>query len=458
MSNHFTFVLNGKEKKVVSSPTKTLLNYLRANNYVGTKEGCAEGDCGACSVVVIAKNANGKPQYQVVNSCLLPLGSVAHKSIITVEGLTNIKGKLHPIQQKMVDLGGSQCGYCTPGFIMSMFAAYYTGEQESSLEGNLCRCTGYIPIRKALNFLPTPSQNDIFLVKLNQATVQDTEFNHPKFFRPTSLNKVFELLKKYNKAQIIAGGTDIVLSTYQKHLADLLWISIEAIPKLKVITETKNYYLLGAGTTLSHLETELVNKSPILGTVLRHFAARQIRNRATLGGNLATASPVGDLSVALLALDADLVLESLNNKRVVPISKFFLGYRQTTLKPNELITQIIIPKILPLGTAKNFSQAYKVSKRAVEDISTVSACFNIVVDDSNTIIKARLAYGGIAATPVRATNVEQLLVGKLWNKQTVMDAKQVLSSTFSPLSDLRGSSKYRNMLVGNLFEKFFVSL
>jgi xanthine dehydrogenase small subunit len=451
--------LNG-ETVVIENSMMTLLEYLRASRRTGTKEGCADGDCGACTVAVVGQDAEGKPHYQAMNSCILPLGSLTGKDIITVEGISN--GYLHPVQEAMVKTGGSQCGYCTPGFIMSMFASYYDGKVDgSSVEGNLCRCTGYLPIRKAMQLLGKPSEEDDFLNRLNVKSERlkvNASFNlQPSTFNlPTSLSEVFDLLEQHPNATLIAGGTDLglELSHHRKTFERL--ISLEHIAELKVSSNTDDALEIGAGVSLTHIEKKLHGIFPALDEMIHWFAARQIRNRATIGGNLGTASPIGDLPPVLLSLDASVKLASKSGEHVVPLSKFFTGYRQTLLQQGEVIVSVILPKELSRGAIKRFSQAYKVAKRGTDDISSVAASFVIDIDRNDSIVHARLAYGGVAATPARALEVESSLIGKRWNKKTVQLAKEKLSTTFQPLSDFRASATYRNKLVANLFEKFFV--
>ncbi len=463
-------VINGQSVSI-TKPTLTLLEYLRESRRTGTKEGCADGDCGACTVAVIGEDAEGKPHYQAMNSCIVPLGSLAGREVITVEGISN--RQLHPVQKAMVETAGSQCGYCTPGFIMSMFTAYYDGKvDDSSIEGNLCRCTGYLPIRKAAQALGEPAAEDTFAQKLRDrggAGEQGRKGNKSfspspplprshasKFVTPQTLSEVFAHLEAHPTATLIAGGTDLGLElSHHRKTFDIL-VSLENVAELKIIDDTKELLEIGAGVTLSHIEKKLHGIFPALDEMLHWFAARQVRNRATMGGNLGTASPIGDLPPVLLSLDASVKLASKNGERVVPIAEFFTGYRQTAMQKNEVIVSVLIPKLLERGAVKRFSQSYKVGKRGTDDISIVSASFTIDLDRNDSITKARLAYGGVAAVPVRALDAEAILTGKRWNEKTMLLAKEKLKSAFRPLSDFRGSATYRNMLVANLLEKFWL--
>jgi len=462
-SERLSLNINGETVRLKDvSPTITLLEYLRQSGRIGTKEGCGDGDCGACTVAIVGEGADGKPHYQAVNSCLIPLGAVAGREIITVEGVAN--GQLHPVQAAMVETGGSQCGYCTPGFIMSMFAAYYDRQVDDlAIEGNLCRCTGYLPIRRAaqqVTQMQPPS--DSFSQKLAQATTQigqiSYSFADQKFYRPTQLQTVLELLQKHPDASLVAGATDLGLemSHHSKNFPVL--ISLEAVAELKTLTNTPELVEIGAAVPLSQIEDNLRGVFPSMDEMLHWFAARQIRNRATLGGNIGTASPIGDLPPVLLALDAQLRIAGIEGERILPIADFFKSYRKTDLQPGEVIISVQIPKTITAGATRRLSQAYKVGKRGTDDISIVAAAFKIDLGEDNRIQHARLAYGGVAATPVRALAVESMLIGKLWNAETVKQAKQELKQVFTPLTDLRGSAEYRKMLVANLFEKFFVEI
>lgn len=454
--------INGETLRLKDTPpTTTLLEYLRRSGRVGTKEGCGDGDCGACTVAIIGAGADGKPHYQAVNSCLIPLGAVAGREVVTVEGISD--GQLHPVQAAMVETGGSQCGYCTPGFIMSMFAAYYDGNVDDlSVEGNLCRCTGYLPIRRAAQSLTKRGAVDSFSEKLTQANLETSSLQYhadgQQFYRPTRLREVLDLLQQYPEATLVAGATDLGLEFSYHTRAFPVLISLEAVAELKTLTHTPEAIEIGAAVPLSHIEETLRGVFPSLDEMLHWFAARQVRNRATLGGNIGTASPIGDLPPVLLSLDAELRIASIGGERIIPLAGFFKGYRQTDLQAGEVIVSIKIPKALAVGSVRRVQQSYKVGKRGTDDISIVAAAFAIDLDEHCKIVRARLAYGGVAAIPARAVAVEQLLEGKSWNLETVQRAKAALKDAFTPLDDLRGSAEYRNLLTANLFEKFFVEM
>lgn len=455
-----TVTINGETVQIQAiAPTTTLLEYLRQSGRVGTKEGCGDGDCGACTVALIGQGADGKPHYQAVNSCLIPLGAIAGRQIVTVEGLAN--GTLHPVQAAMVQTGGSQCGYCTPGFIMSLFAAYYDGKVDDiSVEGNLCRCTGYVPIRRAASLVTGTATPDAFSDRLAQATIALSEINYcteqQQFYRPTQLSELLELLQQHPQATLVAGATDLGLDFSHHRKSYPILISLEAVAELHFIHATAEAVEIGAAVPLSHIEEELRGVFPSLDEMLYWFAARQVRNRATLGGNIGTASPICDLPPVLLALDAELKLTSAQGERTLPLADFFKGYRQTDLQPGEVIVSCKIAKTIAPGAVRRLNQSYKIGKRGTDDISIVAAAFTIDLDAQNQILYARLAYGGVAATPVRAIAIETWLIGKPWNAETVQQAKSRLKTAFTPLSDLRGSAEYRKLLIANLFEKFFI--
>jgi xanthine dehydrogenase large subunit len=465
----FTFQLNGKPEFVKDYSTNTtLLQYLRGRGLIGSKEGCAEGDCGACTVVLVDTDAAGNNQYRAINSCLVPLPLIAGRKIVSVEGVGTVP-QLHPIQQAMISRHGSQCGYCTPGFIMSLYEAYHrrdlneAWQLDDQLCGNLCRCTGYRPIREAAfeclakRSLTDRQTNPAALVgggtSLDPVGYCTTSEN---FFRPVMLTELLELLGAYPDAQLVAGATELGLKITKLFQSFPTLISLEAVAELTVLEPTDTHWRVGAAVTLTQVWDALGKEFPVLASMLRWFGSRQIRNRATLGGNLATASPIGDSAPLLLGLDSSLVLESVNGARVVPLNEFFVGYRKTQLQTGEIIREILIPRALAeTGLVHEFTRFYKVSRRQEMDISAVSGCFRIQLDTSGRVRLARVVYGGVAPTPVRAGDVEAALIGKDWNRATVVAVAEVLAKRFTPISDVRGSAEYRAALVLELLEKFF---
>jgi xanthine dehydrogenase molybdopterin binding subunit/xanthine dehydrogenase small subunit len=478
MPSAIEFRLNGHSVRVEDvSPNTTLLEYLRARGLTGAKEGCAEGDCGACSVAIIDRDAQGQPCYRTINSCLLPLCLMAGREIVSVEGVAS-QGKLHPVQEKMVQGHGSQCGYCTPGFVMSLFEGYYRGDikhpdqLDDQLCGNLCRCTGYRPIRDAAlqAFPERHRQNgqDSFAERLKTSTARlkglEYEYAGERFVRPTSLRDLLQLLAKSPEGKLIAGATELGLDITKRFKKFPTLISVEAVPELKKIQRTDAEWRIGAAVTLTQIEEQMADEFPALANMLRVFGSRQIRNRATMGGNLVTASPIGDSAPLLLALDAKVVLVALQSRtgetpgllaeRILPIDEFFVAYRKTSLQPGEILKTILVPRGASQPRVTRKCAWYKVSKRREMDISTVAACFTVDIDTAGVVRHARLGYGGVAAMPARARKAEQALLGKPWRAETVKEVLPLLEAEFTPISDLRGSAEYRRALITSLFEQF----
>lgn len=465
------FLLNGSPVSVDGvDPHVTLLSWLRSSGLTGSKEGCAEGECGACAVAVLRTDELGVPRYDAINSCLLPLPSASGRSIFTVEGVAEPDGTLHPVQTAMVTHAGSQCGYCTPGFVVSLFCEYYrpgrAGYDPESISGNLCRCTGYRPIIDVARALPLPAPGDKRLPQLCQQLpplaslhhVAGSELGPRSFVRPTSLSALLAHWEAVPTAVPIAGGTDMMVYANQRYQRWQHLLSLEAISELRQLQRTESELVLGAGLELTSLEHRLLREHPgdvpLLEQLWPLFSSRLIRNRATLGGSLATASPIGDAAPVLLALDASLTLVSARGERKVSLDDFFRGYRQTVLAPRELILSVHLP--LPQeAPPRVFSRFYKVSKRVLDDISTVAAAFVVELDDAGTVERLRVAYGGVAATPLRARAVEQLAVGKPWSLETISALLVALEQVGTPQSDHRGQASYRRAMIGTLLEKFF---
>ncbi|MDI1336518.1 MAG: xanthine dehydrogenase molybdopterin binding subunit [Lacunisphaera sp.] len=461
-------IVNGRAVSTAGvAPTTTLLAWLRANGLTGSKEGCAEGDCGACSVALVDRDANGKATYRAFNSCIALVPMFAGREIVTVEGLAQCgadRKQLHPVQAALVEHYGSQCGYCTPGFVVSMFEAYYRDgckapwQVSDQLCGNLCRCTGYRPIRDAavtaLAQRP-PAADDAFAQRLTVPVRPPGALNYVegggKFFRPTSLPGLFTLIETYPTAQLVAGATEIGVELNKKFKAFPILISTEGLPELTRISSTAEAWHIGAAATLTNIEEALGNEFPSIAKMLRVFAARQIRNRATLGGNLVTASPIGDSAPVLLTLDASVVLTSAKGERTVPLADFFVAYRKTILKPGEIMREIVLPRGGPFRELTRRVDFLKVSKRRELDISIVAGAFCVDLDAAGQVRKARIAYGGVAAMPLRALKAEAALVGKKLDDPAVA---QVLRETFQPIDDARGGAEYRRGLVVGLWEKF----
>ncbi|HEU0008970.1 MAG TPA: xanthine dehydrogenase molybdopterin binding subunit [Verrucomicrobiae bacterium] len=464
MADAFQFVLNGRPVRVEgTSPNTTLLEFLRARGLTGSKEGCAEGDCGACSVAVLERAAGGAPQWRAVNSCLMPVPCLAGSEVITVEGVA--EHGLHPVQRCLVEQHGSQCGYCTPGIVMALFEAFHRADLTESWQlddqlcGNLCRCTGYRPIRDAAGQALAQAANDGAARRAPcevAPTAKPVEYHAAgeSFFRPTSLDALFKLLKRHPGARLIAGGTELGLDLTKRFQKFSALIALDGIPDLTTLHEEGDSWRIGAAVPLTVLEDKLGGEYPALRSMLRLFGSRQVRNRATLGGNLATASPIGDAAPLLMALGARLVLRG-RGHRQIPIDKLFTGYRQTCLKPGEIIVAVLLPHGTACPGLRQFSAFYKVSKRREMDIATVAGAFVVELDEQGRVGHARLAFGGVAATPIRAVRAERLLMYKEWNERTLTRVLKCLAEEFQPISDVRGSAEFRRALVASLFEKFF---
>ncbi|WP_414663924.1 xanthine dehydrogenase small subunit [Horticoccus sp. 23ND18S-11] len=464
------FTLNGEAVRVAGvAPTTTLLDWLRHTGRVGTKCGCAEGDCGACTVAVVDQTAAGKPTYRAINSCIALLPMFAGREVVTVEGLAR-DGQLHPVQSALVEHGGSQCGYCTPGFVMSMFEAYHRREVtqpcqiNDQLCGNLCRCTGYRPIRDAMAAVvrqrdaQTPSSQGDPLAKRLEWMVPDARaLNYlsggERFFRPTSLPELFALKKKFADAVLVAGATEIGVELNKKFKRFPALISTEGVPELTRITSTPVDWRIGAAATLTAIEEALAGEYPSLAKMLAVFASRQIRNRATLGGNLVTASPIGDSAPVLMTLDASVVLASTLGERTLPLHEFFTGYRQTQLRPDEVMKEIVLPHAWAASDLTRRADFQKISHRRELDISIVAGAFCVDVDADGIVRRARIAYGGVAAQPVRARKAEAALEGRSLAEARDSVA-EILRSEFKPIDDVRGSAAYRRGVVVGAWDKF----
>ncbi len=456
------FTLNDELCEVKdANPHRSALSWLRQRGFTGAKEGCAEGECGACAIALLASDADGRACYQAVNSCLVPLGALHGRRVLTVEGV-GAAGP-HPVQRALIEHGASQCGYCTPGFVISLFCEYYrpgrSGYEPESISGNLCRCTGYRPIVDAARSLPAPETSDprLRLLHAPLAPLSSVELaqHGARLLRPTTLPELFELWRRHPAARLLAGGTDLMVYANQRYERFQTLISLEALTELAVLEFREQELVIGAGVKLSALEATLARaaeRAPAsLRALLPLFSSRLIRNRATLGGNLATASPIGDAAPVLLALEAELTLLSAAGARRLPLSQFFLGYRQSALAPGELIVSVHVP--LPSPRRQRF---YKVSKRVLDDISAVAAAFALDLDAQGRVERLNVAFGGIAATPLRASALERAALGRAWSRETLVALAPELESLGTPLSDQRASAAYRRAMPGKLLHKFFV--
>ena len=446
-----TFSLNQRQVPLAGSdPTESLLRWLKRQRLTGTKEGCGDGDCGACTVALVERDADGRAHFRAVNACLLPLGQLAGREVVTVEALAD-GARLHPVQQALVDCAGSQCGYCTPGFVMSLFAGYYDGEfDDHVIEGNLCRCTGYGPIRRAAQQLASmPRADDRFSAMLACAnTNTNTSAGSGNFHNPATLEDALALKAAHPQSAWIAGGTDLGVALSRGQAVAPVLIAVDRVAELHALEIHADHVRIGAAVPLSRLEREIPGVFPALDQMLPWFAARQVKNRATIGGNLGSASPIGDLLPWLLAHDAVIELAGPSGTREVAIDGYFEAYRKTQRQPDELIVAVRVPRLACLQAA------YKVAKRQTDDISIVAAVYAIELDAEQRVSRARLAYGGVAAVPLRARRAEEALLGRALDAATASEIGAILQGEFTPLDDHRASANYRRALCGTLFAKF----
>jgi xanthine dehydrogenase small subunit len=449
-------------------PNLTVLDYLRrVQGRTGTKEGCASGDCGACTVV-LAEPAGERLRYRAINACLTFVASLHGKQLISVEDLKQ-QGRLHPVQQAMADCHGSQCGFCTPGFVMSLFALHKGVQQfdpqatHQALAGNLCRCTGYRPILAAAEQACGQRQADAFdaheaetvarLQAIARTPAESLDGNGHRCLLPTSLEQLANQFAAHPEARLVAGGTDLALEITQLHRELPLLIHLGQVEGLQRIAVLPEHLEIGAGVALSDCHALLGAEYPDFGALLERFASLQIRNRGTLGGNIGNASPIGDAPPLLIALGAQLILRQGSQQRSLALEDFFLDYKLTARQPGEFIEKVIVPR----PVAGQQFRAYKVSKRLDDDISAVCAAFSLQLD--NGVLGAvRIAFGGMAATPKRATACEQALRGQPFDTATVEAGCAALALDFTPLSDFRASRDYRLLVAQNLLRRCHLEL
>ncbi|GAA1186712.1 FAD binding domain-containing protein [Ornithinimicrobium humiphilum] len=453
------------------TPHTTTLDWLRGRGLTGAKEGCAEGECGACAVLVAcpATRPDGPPtEWVAVNACLVPAAALDGQEVLTAEGLGR-PGALHPVQHEMAVRGGSQCGYCTPGFVCSMAAEFYrpgrtattaddgrhdaapdpehgpNGFDLHALSGNLCRCTGYRPIRDAAYALGDPDETDPLAARRADPPPAPRhtvlEADGARFVRPRSLGEATALLAEHPDAVVVAGATDVGVEVNLRGARPPLVVAVDRLEELRTLGQTDDEIRIGAGLTLTEVERALDGRVPLLQELFPQFASRLIRNGATLGGNLGTASPIGDAAPVLLALDASLVLAGPEGARSVPLADYFTGYRTTVRARDELITEVVVP--LPLAGTTAFT---KIAKRRFDDISSVAVAVALDVVDG-TVARARIGLGGVAATPLRARRTEEALTGAPWDGAPVAHAAEVLGSEGTPMSDHRASDRYRRAML-----------
>ena len=468
ISNSVKFLLNDKILEIKNpDPNQTVLNYIRTElKKTGTKEGCSEGGCGACTIV-LGELINNKIKYNSINSCISFVPSLNGKQLLIVEDLVSKDGKLHPVQDAMVRFHGSQCGFCTPGFVMSLFSMFKNNKSfnneliTESISGNLCRCTGYRPIIDAAKSLNKINRKDEFsknenkIIKLLKKIKSKNIYikkDDKVYFSPKNIKDLKNIIKKNSNFSFLAGGTDLSLKVTKERKDILSIIDLKEIKELDFIKVNKNYMEIGAATPLIKFEDEIKKYYPDFYSVLKRYGSVQIRNVGTIGGNIATASPIGDTLPILLSLNAEVLIESFNQKKVLPINNFFIDYRKTKLKKNEFIRSIKIPLF-----KKNIFKVFKVSKRFDDDISSVCGSFNFEIN-KNKIKEVFIAFGGMAAVPKRAKACEKILKNKPLTINTFDKAKNYLEKDLSPIGDMRASKEYRLEIAKNLLMKCFIEI
>ena len=460
------FILDGKLIEAeVADPTRSLLQFLREDlRRTGSKEGCAEGDCGACTVVV-AELEGDALRYRAVNSCIQFLPTLHGKALFTVESLKSADGRLHPVQQSMVDHHGSQCGFCTPGFIMSMFALYYNNpaptraQIDDALSGNLCRCTGYRPIVDACVHMYTDYDrveiDEVALVPKLQELGRDQglsiELERARYHAPTSVDELAGLYAANPDAQILAGGTDVGLwvTKQLRELPSVIYLG--NVAELQRVDCNAEGIEIGAAVTLDDAFDAIRPGFPELDEMFRRFASLPVRNAGTLVGNVANGSPIGDSMPALIAVAARVRLRCGDQRRELALEDLYLDYMKNALQEGEFVEAIVIPP-----RAESLSlRCYKLSKRYDQDISAVCAAFALTLD-GDKVSEVRIALGGMAAIPKRALKTEKMLTGKRWDEVAVRKAMKSLDKEFTPLSDMRASADYRSRATANLLYRFYL--
>jgi xanthine dehydrogenase small subunit len=493
MSQTIRFFLNGQKQEASVRPDTTVLDWLRSGpRLTGTKEGCAEGDCGACSVLIgdpltsLRQNlgeddGDSEVQYQAANSCILAMGQIDGRALVTVEGLKS--EHLHPVQAAMAENGSSQCGFCTPGIVISLaglaarksaagaglatrksdagpeiaaaglatMADINDADIHDALAGNLCRCTGYRPIVEAARkagpaTIAGPHAADFAEIEPRKTI----SASGSTFFQPRTLNDLLELRQAKPGAILLGGGTDlgVALADYHSDWDEV--VSLAHVGELRAIRETENHLSFGAAVTWEEILSSVAGYYPSFATLIRRFGSTQIRSMGTIGGNIGTASPIGDGPPALIALGAEVELASSSGHRFMALEDFFLDYRKTELRIDEVIASVSIPKPVE---GQEF-RVYKISKRYDQDISTVCGAFSVIREEGQ-VRSARIAFGGMAATPQRAARAELALVGTNFDQNAIEACAAAITARFQPLSDWRGSAEYRLKVAANLAERFW---
>ena len=473
MRHEIRFLLGDQERRLTDvDPTMTVLNYLRLEERLaGTKEGCAEGDCGACTVV-FGEPEDGALRYRAVNACIQFLPTLDGKQLLTVEHLKAADGSLHPIQRAMVDRHASQCGFCTPGFVMSLMAlqaeggTMNRGRIDDALAGNLCRCTGYGPIVEAAQRMgPAPAQDGgpldgreiahrladlVDLADLAEESTVALDGPGGRYFAPRTIDALSGLLIEHPDACLVAGATDVGLWVTKQHRRLDPVIYLGAVAELKRVSEAGGILEIGAAVTYEDALAAIAGRAPDAAELIRRIGSRQIRNAGTIGGNIANGSPIGDMPPVLIALDATLLLRRGDAVREIPLQDYFIAYGRQDRGPGEFVDAVRVP----LGAA-DILRCYKVSKRFDQDITAVLGAFNLEIAEG-TVRAARICYGGMAAIPKRALACEAALVGRPWTEATLAAGRAALAEDFEPLTDMRASATYRMTVAQNLLTRLFI--
>ena len=465
------FILNGDEVALAHVPPRqTLLDWLRLDKRLtGSKEGCAEGDCGACTVLV-GRLCDGELVYESVNACIRFMGSLHATHVVTIEHLKGKDGKLHPVQQAMVDCHGSQCGFCTPGFVMSLYGLWLSNSKpsrqviEEALQGNLCRCTGYEPIVKAAERAAHIRPADVFdpieatrervkarLAELAASGPVRIADGADELYVPSSTAELAEIMAIHPHATVVAGSTDVGLWVTKQMRPINPVVFINGLTALQSIDAGPQSIRIGAGVTYSHGLKALAERYPALGKLIPRIGGQQVRNMGTIGGNIANGSPIGDTPPALIALGAEVALRSREGARTVLLEDYFIEYGKQDRQRHEFVESITVPALVE---GARFS-VYKLSKRRDEDITAVLGAFYLRLD-GDVVSEIRLAYGGMAGTPKRAANAEAALLAKSWTEANVRSAMAALDQDFKPLSDWRATADYRIMTAKNLILRLFL--
>ncbi len=451
-----TFLLNGEVVSLTGlAPTTTLLDWLRETQHLtGTKEGCNEGDCGACTVMITDQDGS-----RALNGCILFMPQINGKSVTTVEGIGSPDGTLHPVQQSMIDHHGSQCGFCTPGFVVTMATAHLNGKTDHDIQlaGNLCRCTGYAPIIRAAQAAepqPVPDHLKTFRLPNGQKSSggpaqPDGGRQPPRHLHPQTTDDLAHWYAAHPDATLIAGATDVGLWVTKQFrpLGPIAFLN--QIEDLRGITDAGNHWRIGAMTTITELEAHFAPHHPSLAAMLRRYGSTQVRNAATIGGNIANGSPIGDGPPALIAMGATLHLRHGDARRSLPLEDFFIEYGKQDRAPGEFVEAVTVPK------QPDSLRCYKLSKRFDQDISAVCGCININ-RNKDTITDARIAFGGMAGTPKRAAQTEAALINQPFTEQTIRLAMTSLQQDFQPLSDVRASAQYRMATAQNMLLRYLL--